>query len=231
MLASLTDPMRELEELKLTRSGLGRSASVFVESDSRPANALAPTHRRWLWFGFVITIGLTGVAVTYAVTRSDQPEVDADVLPVVDTASQAASFVDCSKTNSLAYFSDNPCETFLLLRSNHFGSAAKLLAAETRRLAVASWGHSAPQEVDYDGGADGMAALGESWVSPDHHACAYVTTVGRGVAAERREIFPWDPYNWPHGVLDFYRHASAIKNQPALWVRLRPPNHGGHCVG
>jgi hypothetical protein len=181
--------------------------------------------------GLVAAAVVAGAAVAYAVTRSGQPEVGAGALPTIRTVTRAASFVDCSKTNSLAYFSDNPCETFVLLRSNRFSSAAELLAAETRRLSSAGWRHSAPQEVDYDGGADGLAARDESWVSPDRQACAYITTVRRGVAAEKREIFPWDPYNWPRGIRDFFRRADAIKSRPALWVRLRPPNHGGHCIG
>jgi hypothetical protein len=188
--------------------------------------------RRRLWLLLAIAIVAGGAAVAYAVTRSsDQPEVSAEVLPVVSPAHETNVYVDCSKINSVAYFPDNPCQTFLLVQSDHFGSASELLTAESRQLSRSGWRHSSLQLVDYDGVTGGMATLSQSWVSPDHRACAYVTTDRVGVAAEGRELFPYDQYNQPHGVLDFYRTAKAANPSQTLWVRLRPPNRGGRCIG
>jgi hypothetical protein len=124
-------------------------------------------------------------------------------------AHEAAVYVDCSKINSVAYFPDNPCQTFLLLQSDHFTSAVEFLGAEMRQMSLSGWHHTAPQPVDYDGAAGGTATLSQSWVSPDHRACAYVATDRIGVAAEARELFPYDPHNQPQGVLDFYRTGRS----------------------
>jgi hypothetical protein len=187
--------------------------------------------RRWVpWC--VVLIVVAGAAAAFAATRGpDQPEVSVDALPEVTTANQAAVYVDCSKINGLAYFSDNPCQTFLLLQSSHFSSAAAFWDAEQRQMRRSGWRHSAAQLVDYDGAHGGMAGDSESWVSPAHDVCAYVTTRQHGVAAETRELFPYDPYDVPHGVYGFYRTARATTSGEALWVRLRPPNRGGHCIG
>jgi hypothetical protein len=157
--------------------------------------------------------------------------VDAGALPVVVTGHQATVYVDCSKVNGVAYFPDNPCETFVLLKSSHFGSAAAFWVAETRQLRLSGWRHSAPQLVDYNGAYGGMANLRDSWVAPSHRACAYVTTDRKGVAAEAKELFPYDPYDNPHGVYVFYRTAKRARSDETLWVRLRPPNRGGRCIG
>lgn len=194
------------------------------------AGAIRSRPRRWLVLATLIVAGGAGVA--YAVTRgSDQPQVDAGVLPVVSPAQETNVYVDCSKINNVAYFPDNPCETFVLVESGHFGSASALLTAEMRELTRSGWRHSAPQLVDYDGAAAGMATLGQSWVSADGRACAYIATDRVGVAAEARELFPYDPYNQPQGVLDFYRAAKAANPNASLWVRLRPRNPGGRCIG
>jgi hypothetical protein len=87
------------------------------------------------------------------------------------------------------------------------------------------------QLVDYDAANSGMAKASESWVEPAEHACAYVTTDRSGVAAERKALFPYDPYDNPHGVYVFYRKARTAEPRETLWVRLRPPNRGGHCIG
>ena len=173
-----------------------------------------------------------GAAAVFAAMRgAGQPQVAARALPIVRSAHESDVYVDCSKINDVAYFADNPCETFVLLASEHFRSAERFWAAEVRRMDAAGWRHSAPQVVDYDGEAGHLARLSESWVSPDHHACAYVATLPRGLAAEKREIFPRDPYDIPAGVYDFYRQAVKARANRALWVRLRPPNkHGGHCI-
>jgi hypothetical protein len=66
------------------------------------------------------------------------------------------------------------------------------------------------------------AGPGQGWISTAKHACAYVAPVGVGAAAEAKGLFPYDPYNQPHGVLDFYRQAARATKQQALWVRLIP---------
>jgi hypothetical protein len=185
--------------------------------------------RIWLWTGrLAVPIALVGGAVAYFLTRPPgQPQVSADVLPVVAAAHRAAAYTDCSKVNSVACLSDNPCQTFVLLESNRFSSAEAFLAAETRSIIAAGWHHSAPQPVDYDGGAGGMAMPSESWVAPVHQACAYIATAGIGVAAEAAQIFPRDPYDVPEGVYEFYRTAKDANLAKALWVRLYPEYRGG----
>jgi hypothetical protein len=186
--------------------------------------------RRWALL-VVALIVIGGAAITFAVTRgSGQPEVDADVLPVLATGKKADVYVDCSKIDAVAYFEDNPCQTFVLLQSSHFRSATEFWSAETRQMKRSGWHNSAPQVADFDGGG-GLVSLSESWVSRDHRACAYVTTDRRGTAAEAKTLFPYDPYNQPQGVLDFYRAARAANPNQALWVRLRPPNRDGRCIG
>ncbi|MEI4920520.1 hypothetical protein Q8G81_33710, partial [Klebsiella pneumoniae] len=77
----------------------------------------------WLVVPLVIVLLVAGTLV-YLVTRSSgQLEVGADVLPMVPAAQQAAVYFDCSKPNVVAYFPDNPCQTFVLLESQRFGSA------------------------------------------------------------------------------------------------------------
>jgi hypothetical protein len=185
--------------------------------------------------GWLLLVGLflvAGAGAAFAIHRGpDQAEVSADALPVVATAHKAGVYVDCSKVDSVAYFADNPCQTFVLLTSKHFRSAVEFWAAETRAMRISGWRHSAPQLVDYDGANSDMASLSESWVSPAHRACAYVATGRKGVVTEAQALFPYDPYDIPHGVYVFYRTARAAKPSETLWVRLRPPNPGGRCIG
>jgi hypothetical protein len=163
---------------------------------------------RWLRLVVIGCVVLAGAGVAFAATRgNDQPEVAADALPSPAGAHRANDFVDCSRINAVAYFADNPCQTFVLLKSNHFSSAGAFWAAETHKLTLSGWRHSAPQLVDYDAANSGMASRGESWVAPSHRACAYVATDRNGVAAEKQSLFPADPYDIPHGVYVFYRKA------------------------
>jgi hypothetical protein len=176
-------------------------------------------------------LAVTGSAAAFSATRrSGQPQVSADALPLMATAHVSTVYVDCSKVNAVAYFNDNPCETFLLLAGTRYRSASAFWNAETHRLRVAGWRHSAAQAVDYDVG-DGMATRNQSWVSRDGHACAYIATVTRGAGAEAPAIFPADPYDIPSGVYAFYRKARTANPTDTLWVRLRSPNRDGRCIG
>jgi hypothetical protein len=150
--------------------------------------------------------------------------VSADLLPVLRSAHKIAAYLDCSKVGAVAYDEHRPCQTFLLLESDQLASSRALLSAEVALLQSRGWRHpAAPVFVDMDGNG-GHAAIGESWAAPGRQACVYLTTGAVGVRAETGEIFPYDPYNTPHGVLAFYRTAkvSAAAGQPTLWVRLQP---------
>jgi hypothetical protein len=149
--------------------------------------------------------------------------VGAGVLPIVADANQSAVYVDCSKVNSLAYFPQNPCQTFVLIRSQRFASSSSLLDAETARLRVAGWRHpTLPPPIDYDVG-NATAPVVDSWLAPEHHACAYIATDHAAVTAEGKELIPFDRYDDPHEMLVFYETAKAAAPHEALWVRLRPP--------
>jgi hypothetical protein len=172
---------------------------------------------------------IAAIAVVLASRSPGQARVSADLLPVLRSAHKIATYVDCSKVGAVAYDEHHPCQTFLLLESNQLRPSRALLSAEDVLLQSRGWRHpAAPVFVDMDVG--GHAAIGESWAAPGHQACAYVTTGAVGVRAEAGEIFPYDPYNTPHGVLAFYRtaKASAAAGQPTLWVRLQPVYLHGH---
>lgn len=172
----------------------------------------------------VLLLLVAGIGVgTYLALRSEQAEVGAGVLPLVPGGRAVLTFVDCSKVNSLAYFAHNPCETFVLVRGQHFRSATGLLSAEAATLRAAGWRHPGIEPpIDYDVG-DAMAPLQDSWYSPDGRACAYIATDHAAVAAEGRELIPFDRYDNPAGMLSFYRAADSAQGGQNLWVRLRPP--------
>jgi hypothetical protein len=154
--------------------------------------------------------------------HSGAAEVSAGVLPVVAGADQVSAFTDCSKVNSLAYFANNPCETFVLLRDDRFATQAAFLAAEQHRLTAAGWRHpTIAPPIDYNTG-EAMAPIAASWVAPKHAACAYVATDRAAVTAEGSELLPFDYYDDPEGLLGFYRTAKAAQSHRTLWVRLRP---------
>jgi hypothetical protein len=179
--------------------------------------------RPGLWLSLAVVVLATGATIIYVATQSpDQAQVSADVLPVVPTARQAATYVDCSKVNAVIYDPHNPCQTFLLLHSSHFRSAAAFLNAEGRQLRAAGWRHTTtPMPIDRDA-FGGNATLNESWVAPQHRACAYVATGTAGVTAEARLLLPYDPYDVPHGVLTFYLKGKAANPSQTLWARLQP---------
>jgi hypothetical protein len=192
-------------------------------------SSLARSKRR-LAAGVTTAVVVMSAAVAYFAARSSgQPQVSADVLPLVARVHRVATYVDCSQIDAVTYGPHNPCQTFVLLESHHFRSAAVLLGAEAHQLTVSGWHHSAAQPVDYNQ-VEAMAIPSESWVAADGQACAYIATDEVGAAAEGKGLFPFDPNNQPRGVLDFYRNATAAEGTPTLWVRLEP-NDGGRCVG
>lgn len=207
----------EREDLAQTRSATRFALSRWT-----------PRMTAWACGALVVVAGV-GIAIYLAVRPPAQARVSVDALPVVRGAHVMASYLDCSKISSVAYFADNPCETFVLLAGDHFRSDTALLSAQTRRMGAVGWRNSAPQPTDFDG-AGPMASVNASWAAPGDRACAYLATARDGAAAEAKGLFPYDPYNQPRGVLDFYRKATAADGTAALWVRLRPPNTGGHCV-
>jgi len=176
----------------------------------------------------LVLVAATAAFVYFATRSSSQPQVSAEVLPLVAKAHRAAAYVDCSQVNAVTFDAHNPCQTFVLLKSNHFRSASALLDAEAHQLNASGWHHSAPQPVDYNQG-HAMASPAESWVAADRDACAYVATDKVGAAAEAKGLFPYDPYNQPRDVLGFYRKATAAQRSPVLWVRLLPAFAGGQC--
>jgi hypothetical protein len=169
------------------------------------------------------SIVIAGAIVIYLATRqSGQAQVGADLLPVVATAHETATYVDCSKVGPVSYDEHRPCQTFALIRSSHFGSAQAFLDTESALLQKAGWRHpAAPLLVDSDAGGH-TASISESWAAPNHEGCAFLTTVAAGVRAEAKEIFPYDQYNTPRGVLVFYRIAKASRANQTLWARLQP---------
>lgn len=183
----------------------------------------------WLGLALAVLIMVVGAVIAYLGTRSpDQARVSAGVLPVTAAAHRTVVYVDCSKIGAVTYDPQNPCQTFVLLQSDHFRSAGAFLDAEARQLRDAGWRHpSRPPPVDYDSGEGAMATLTESWVAPRRQGCAYVATAQTGIAAEAKGLFPYDPYNQPQGVLDFYRKAKAAKAGETLWARLRATNATG----
>jgi len=186
---------------------------------------MGPAERRILaWIvGVCLVLGGLAFGLHALLHTSDQAEVNAGALPIVDGAQQLATFTNCSRVNSLAYFAHNPCETFELLLDPRYGSQSALLNAEDHRLLAAGWLHPRIEPaVDYDVGT-AMAPIADSWYSPDHKVCAYIATDRSGVAAERQGFFPFDGWDEPEGLLGFYRAARAAQSRRIVWVRLRPP--------
>lgn len=182
---------------------------------------------RWqVWIGLTLVVVIAGGIIAYLETRPPgQLRVNAGVLPIVAGADRVATFVDCSKLDAITYIPENPCETFVLVADGRFPSAEGLLEAEARRLLSAGWRQTPAQLVDYDAGSDAReqtARRGESWMAPDHGGCAYVATAESGSTLEGRFLLPYDPYDGPRGLLDFYRRAKAMSTYPSLWIRLRP---------
>lgn len=199
-----------------------------MRSAGEIAHGLRGLRPVWLAVTLLILVASAVAIIAVATGSADQPGVSAAALPAIAGARKTAVYVDCSKVSSVAYFSDNPCQTFVLLESDRFASAERFLAAETSYMMAWSWHRSSPQPVDFDGPVGRMAGPSESWAASG--ACAYITTDALGVAAETTELFPRD-LDVPQGVYDFYRAAGARSGREALWVRLRPPNTSGRCVG
>jgi hypothetical protein len=183
------------------------------------------------WLCVAAVVAAAVVVVIFFIGRgTDQAQVGAGALPVVSTAAETSSFIDCSTIGPVSYNAHQPCQTFVLLQSSRYGSAQAFLAAEERQLLTARWRHpAAPVLVDGDSG-NYDAPIAESWAAPHHQACAFLTTAAAGVSAEAREILPYDQYNTPRGLLDFYRAAKTIAASNTLWARLQPAYINGQRV-
>lgn len=183
------------------------------------------TARRVQWAARVVILVLLVGGVVYLLRPSAaQPQPRTSVLPVAADGDRTARFLDCSKVNSLAYFANNPCETFLLIGASGSESVTELLRSQDAALLAAGWRHPILRPAaDYDDTYSLKAPLAQSWFAPHSRACAYVTTVRSGIAAEGKRFLPFDYGDDPKGLLTFYRKAQAVQHRPVLWVRLRPP--------
>jgi hypothetical protein len=181
------------------------------------------TARRLEWACIALVVAAAAVAYYLATKSPTQPRDAADLLPIADGAQRVDTFVDCSKVNSVAYFRDNPCETFVLVRGRASSSAMALLGSEVATLHRAGWVHPALRpEADYDDVSSAPAPRRDSWVAPDANACAYVATVRAGIRAEGKGFLPFDHDDDPAGLLTFYDVARTFQGGAVLWVRLRP---------
>jgi hypothetical protein len=165
------------------------------------------------WACVALVVAAAAVAF-YLVTRpSDhQPQVSVDLLPIADGARRIDTFVDCSKVNSLAYFTHNPCETFVLVRgsASGSGSAIALLRSEAATLRGDGWVHPTLRPVaDYDDVSSAMAPLRDSWVAPGSNACAYVATARAGVLAEGKGFL----CRRSHGPVDVLQRSAGSPNR------------------
>ena len=87
-----------------------------------------------LWLSVAAGIAAVAAGVAYASSRgSEQPRVAARVLPLATGVFHTAVYLDCSKINSVAYDPHNPCQTFMLVKSNQSVSQLALLSAELWR--------------------------------------------------------------------------------------------------
>jgi hypothetical protein len=151
-----------------------------------------------------------------------QGRVSVTVLPLPVGARVIHAYTDCSRINSVTYEPHEPCQTFALVSSAHFSTLRALYDAELSRLRNTGW-RPAPSAllVDNHTGNDATSPAA-SWTEPHHQACAVVLTDSDAIAAERKAIFPYDPYDIPHGRYRFYRQATSENLTTTLWVGLIP---------
>lgn len=174
-----------------------------------------------IWLSALCVI--VGAVVVYLETRPPgQGRVSASVLPIPVAAGVHSTYADCSKVNAVTYDPREPCQTFALVRGTRFASVEALYSAQLARLRETGW-RPAPDKLFVDNHTGLVAApRAASWTAPHHQACAVVLTVSSGIAAERKALFPYDPYDIPRGLYDFYRQAVAENPAPTLWVGLIP---------
>lgn len=169
----------------------------------------------------VALLAVAGVVVYLLVRRDhEQPELPATVVPIARGAKRSRTYVDCTKVSTLAYFADNPCETFVLIHGSAEESARSLLTAESETLATHGWRHPALRPlVDYDH-YDRLAPKSEAWFSRDPRACVYVTIAKVAV----RQLASSVRFgNTAADYRAFYDALMAADAGSALFVRLRPP--------
>ena len=192
----------------------------MTEQNAVPGRQLG-ARPRWSWLLLVVLLPAAALLI-HGLTGHHQVRVPMSAFPVVNGAAVGSNFIACAPADSAAYNPHNPCQTFLLLQGEKFGSSAELLAVEARLLTREGWHHAPGVVVDGDSPNLQMATRAETWRSRRAAACAYVTTVRRGVAAETKSIFPKDPHDIPQGVYDFLADAVRAQQLPAIWVRLQP---------
>lgn len=173
--------------------------------------------------GLLVLFVSAGTVGLYVETRSpDQGQVSVSVLPLAAGARIIRAYTDCSKVNSVTYEPHEPCQTFALVSSSHFASLHALYRAERSRLRDTGW-QSAPTGllVDNHTGND-MTSRAASWTAPHHQACAVVLTDAQAIPAERKALFPYDPYDILRGLYRYYRQAASANLTRTLWVGLIP---------
>lgn len=166
---------------------------------------------------------IVGAIVVYLETRPPgQGRVSASVLPVAAGAHVDSTYTDCSKVNSVTYDPREPCQTFVLVRGTGFESLRALYDAQLARLRDVGW-RVAPARLLVDNHTGLVyAPRAGSWAAPRHQACAVVLTASDAIAAERKALFPYDPYDIPLGLYRWYRQAQADDATRTLWVGLIP---------
>jgi hypothetical protein len=171
----------------------------------------------------VVLIVIVGAVVAYLETRTpSQGRVSVSVLPLPGGARVESSYTDCSKVNSVTYDPHEPCQTFALDRDPRFASPQALYNAQLSRLHDVDW-HVSPARLLVDNHTGlGYAPRSASWTAPRHQACAVVLTDLEGIAAERKALFPYDPYDIPGGLYRFYRRAQVADSTPTLWEAVIP---------
>jgi hypothetical protein len=167
-----------------------------------------PTRVHWIVLASLVPVA-AGALVFIENRAPGQREVDVGVLAITSAARIATSFVDCTKVNTVSYEAHQPCQDFVLLVDRRAGSLQAFYRSEEARLLGAGWRQTTRRLLlDNDTGT-APAPGGATWAAPRHRACADVITDAAGLAAERKAVFPYDPYDIPHGVYRFYREAKA----------------------
>ena len=197
-------------------------SQVEVSMADYSAHARGELAVRWRWFWLVLVLLVpVGVIAIEQASHTGQAQVPARAFPIAAGAARAAAFMDCSLVRAITYYQQNPCETFVLVTGARHQSNAKLLAAERSLLKRAGWQRpTTSPEVDRELATGPVAGRFETWIRVNANACAFVTTLRRGIANEERSLFPAG--NAPQRVHDLFAVARRDADRAALWIRLQP---------